>query len=345
MNMDIEQTAAKIRAKVNEQELQQVRIAVFGQPGAGKSSLINSLIGDRAARIGVGNDTTATAELYEYDKLIFADLPGYDTEKFPADEYLERFDLLNYDAFLFVFNGKFYAADSKLFKAVSRGSGSCLLVRTGLDSMFDRNSSIDALKRDVEQDVCAQLGLSTEVCFVSNRTGAGLERLILRLEQILPTAKRERFIRSVKAHSEQAIQNKYLACEKLVAKYSWLAAANAVNPIPGLGVSLDLKIIDKMFDAIKLAYGLDETKLDQFRGVIPVAERLLAMGSKEGMLAVMKSYIGKKGVEGLAKYLPYAGQAVAMGIGYAITSNLGKRYLDDCRELATDILTSKFNKL
>lgn len=345
MNEDISRTADEIKARLEAEEQQQVKIAVFGQPGAGKSSLINSLMGDMSSCTGVGNDTTVEAALYTYNGVILADLPGYDTAKFPAKEYLQSFDLLDYDAFLFVFNGKFHAADVQLFREVSNVSSACLLVRTGLDSIFDRNKTIEALKAEIVQDTCAQLGQQLTVQFVSNRSGAGLEQLILALETILPTAKRERFIRSVKVHTQQIITEKYLVCEKLVAKYAWLAAANAVNPIPGLDVSIDLKLMNKMFDEIKRTYGLDEAKLDKFRGVLPMAERVLAMGTKEGMTTVMKKYIGKQGVEGLAKYIPYAGQAVAMGIGYVLTSNIGKRYLDDCQELATEILESKLHNV
>ena len=345
MNADISKTADEIRARLEAEEQEQVKIAVFGQPGAGKSSLINSLLGDMSSCTGVGNDTTTQADLYIYNGIIMADLPGYDTAKFPAQDYLQRFDLLDYDAFLFVFNGKFHAADVLLFAEVSNVNNACLLVRTGLDSIFDRNKTIETLKQEIVQDVCVQLGQQLAVQFVSNRSGAGLEQLITALETMLPTAKRERFIRSVKAHTQQIIAEKYLVCEKLVAKYAWLAAANAVNPIPGLDVSIDLKLMNKMFDEIKSAYGLDEAKLDKFRGVLPMAERVLKMGTKEGMSVIMKKYIGKQGVEGLAKYIPYAGQAVAISIGYVLTSNLGKRYLDDCRELAAAILEEKLHKM
>lgn len=339
--MFIDKTMEAIRNSVQADTQEHVHIAVFGQPGAGKSSLINSLLGGQAAVVGVGNDTTRTANIYEYNGLYFADLPGYDTERFAADEYLQRFDILAYDAFLCIFNGKLHAADINLWQQVQSGRDTCLLVRTGLDTMFAKHKNLDTLKQDVEQDVAEKLAGVAKVYFVSNRTGGGLEELVVGLENLLPLAKRERFVRGVKARSDRMLADKYLACEKLVAKYAWLAAANAVNPLPGLDISIDLKIMNNMFDEIKCTYGLDQAKLDKFRGVIPMAERVIALGTKEGMLVVMKGYIGKQGVEGLAKYIPYAGQAVAMGIGYALTSNLGKRYLDDCQALATDVLQSK----
>lgn len=343
--MDIEKNIDNIKEELRADEEVQIRVAVFGQPGAGKSSLINSILGESAAQVGVGNDTTKQECLYEYNGLYFADLPGYDTARFPVDTYLQRFDLNSYDAFICVFGGKFHAADAVFFRQLQAERESCLLVRTGLDMLFERHKSLEELKAEITQDAARQLERVVPLYFVSNRSGAGLEQLVLALEDSLPETKRERFIRGVKARSVTMLADKYQACEKLVAKYAWLAAANAINPIPGLDVSIDLKLMNKMFDELKRTYGLNQAKLDRFRGVLPLAERVLAMGTKEGMVALMKNYVGKQGVEGLAKYVPYAGQAVAMGLGYALTSNLGKKYLDDCHELATGILQNKLADL
>lgn len=339
--MNIEQKIEDIKQAVQADEQSQVRIAVFGQPGAGKSSMINSLLGVGVAMVGVANDTTLGVKTYEHNGVYFADLPGYDTERFPVDTYLQRFDLTVYDAFICVFSGKFHAADSAFFRQLQAERDTCLLVRSGLDMLFDRNKTLAELQTEIVADASKQLGRAVDIHFVSNRSGAGLEHLALALEQLLPAAKRERFIRGVRACSLQMLDSKYQVGEKLVAKYACLAAANAINPIPGLDVRVDLKIMEKMLDELKSTYGLDQAKLDKFRRAIPLAERILAMGTKEGMIALMKRYAGKQGAESLAKYIPYAGQAIAMGIGYALTSNMGKRYLDDCHELATDILQNK----
>lgn len=62
---------------------QKVRICLFGQPGAGKSSLINELIGEKKAKVGTGTDTTKEAQVIESGSVVYVDLPGYDTARFP----------------------------------------------------------------------------------------------------------------------------------------------------------------------------------------------------------------------------------------------------------------------
>ena len=81
-----------------------VKIAFFGQPGAGKSSLINELVGKKVAATGNGTDTTQIAQIIEYNEVVFVDLPGYGTCEFPANQYFTQFNPLQYDLFICVFS-------------------------------------------------------------------------------------------------------------------------------------------------------------------------------------------------------------------------------------------------
>jgi GTP-binding protein EngB required for normal cell division len=82
--MSIHEDAEKIRRKLEEDKATKVRVALFGQPGAGKSSLINKITGKKnLAQAGVETDKTTKAKEYEANGLIFVDLPGYGTTGFP----------------------------------------------------------------------------------------------------------------------------------------------------------------------------------------------------------------------------------------------------------------------
>jgi len=95
----IEDELEKIRKKLDEMEKIEVKIALFGQPGAGKSSLINKIIGKKAAEVGVETDKTVELEWYEHNGLQFADLPGYGTKNFPKESYFNKFDIEQFDLF------------------------------------------------------------------------------------------------------------------------------------------------------------------------------------------------------------------------------------------------------
>ena len=59
---------------------------------------------------------------------------------------------------------------------------------------------------------------------------------------------------------------------------------------------------------------------------------------------LLKSFAGRQAVKTFAKYIPFIGQAIAAGLGYAITSNVGNSYLSDCHELAEEILNNKLGE-
>jgi hypothetical protein len=61
--------AEAIRRKAEEADHTPVYIALFGQPGAGKSSLINAIVGQQLAKVGVENDVTTERTDYEWNGL------------------------------------------------------------------------------------------------------------------------------------------------------------------------------------------------------------------------------------------------------------------------------------
>lgn len=103
--MSIENEAEQILRKLEEELSTKVSIALFGQPGAGKSSLINKILGKKVAEVGVETDKTIEEASYEANGLKFVDLPGYGTKNFPKDTYFQRFNIQQFDLFLCVTSG------------------------------------------------------------------------------------------------------------------------------------------------------------------------------------------------------------------------------------------------
>lgn len=99
----------------------------FGQPGAGKSSLINELIGEKKAKVGTGTDTTKEAQVIESGSVVYVDLPGYDTARFPKKGYFSHFDPLQYDLFLCIFRASLRRLIQNFFPVSSGWAGSAFL--------------------------------------------------------------------------------------------------------------------------------------------------------------------------------------------------------------------------
>ena len=344
--MSIDKTADDIRKKLKEQDKVKVKVALFGQPGAGKSSLINRIVGQRVAEVGVETDKTVDAASYEHNGLELVDLPGYGTKGFPKEDFFARFHIKQFDLFLCVSSGKLHQADTEFFQALIDAEKVCLFVVNKHDELWEEGVPIKTLEKRKRADISKHVQRDVDVLFTSCRQGTGLAELMEAIKKNLDGAKRERWTRSAKAYSQEFLDEKRKACEKYVAYAAAAAAANGINPIPGADVAVDLSILVKLFAEIRRDFGLDSDFLESAKhSSIPAIGRLASnvvqYAAKEGLIMLVKRYAGRQLAKSLTKYVPLVGQAIAAGIGYAMTSHAGNAYLDDCHKLAKERLEGR----
>src|SRR5262249_9441724 len=89
-----------------------------------------------------------------------------------------------------------------------------------------------------------------------------LEKLILDIRAALPEWKQVRFIMAAHAYGQETLARKREAAEKIVAIHAGLAAANALNPVPGLDVSIDVGILMTMIRYVISTYGFSKTQVE-----------------------------------------------------------------------------------
>jgi GTP-binding protein EngB required for normal cell division/uncharacterized protein (DUF697 family) len=340
--MSIEDDVARIVKELADLEDVNVRLALFGQPGAGKSSLINKITGQKLAEEGVSTDKTITANEYEWRGLHLVDLPGYGTSKFPKDTYFQDFKIDGFDLFLCVFDGKFRQADSQFFQQLKKIGKVCIFIRNKSDTIWQEGKKTEELQNEIQEDTQKQTESDQGVFFISCRTGYGLSDVSNAIFNHLDKAKQERWARSAKSHSKELLERKREAAEKIVNLQAALAAANGINPIPGVDVGVDLTIIYTMFKTIRDEYGLNDDTLQIYKMGVPAIAQLansaLKYASKEGILILLKRYAGRQTVKEVSKYIPFIGQAIAATLGFGITYQAGMSYLEDCHTLAQSIL-------
>lgn len=344
--MSIHDAVEDVRRQLDDEKRATVSVALFGQPGAGKSSLINKIVGQKVADVGVETDKTVKEASYEAKGLRFVDLPGYGTMNFPKESYFQRFDIQKFDLFLCVTSGKLYQADTEFFQELAKRGKVCIYVVNKHDELWEDGISIEELERRKIDDIGKHVGRSVKIIFTSCRKDTGLDELNTEIQNSLDGAKRERWARGAKAYSDRFLQEKKAACERHVALAAKLAALNGINPVPGLDVGVDLSILINLFKEIRDDYGLnDKSLLNLKESSIPVvgklASNVIQYAAKEGVVALLKKFAGRQAVKAVTKYIPFVGQAVAATLGYAITSNVGASYLDDCHKLAEEILKNK----
>ena len=332
--MSLKEEFSKCLEEIHNSEANYTRLAVVGQPGAGKSSLINNLLGQKVAATGQGTDVTVKLTEYDFCVLKIVDLPGYGTERFQYEAWLKEFPLEQFDAFIYVFSGKFTEDDDKLFAYFQQHRDKqVLLVRNHCNSLAS-----EVEKQQVLADVGAHYG-EAKVYFVDcGRYKAGIDtlRAVCMGDELIGIWKKrlhESFTRAKAEHLQKA----FLQAEEAISTYKKLAGANGLNPILGVDIAADLGIYYKMFQDIRDVYGIAEADFKLYMGV-PLAGKLLQLLTKEGLVLLLQSFGSRLAAKNAVKYVPFIGQAAAVALGWQLCKMAGNDYNSKCQQFADEVL-------
>jgi hypothetical protein len=307
MAEDLRQKLEDIWSEYAKSKADPVRIGLFGQPGAGKSSLINAIIGHDLAPVGVATDTTKGPADYIWNELALVDLPGYGTEGFPREGFLERFGILRFDALLCVASGKFRADDAAFFRAVRAHGLPCLLGEAEFPLLF-----------------------------VDNATGEGIAALQDAIAAMIAPARRAKFFRWAQGTSDDFLKRKRESCDALIRWYAAGSAANALIPLPGAGLAIDTGLATKMHADILAAFGFTramlQTYFDRYEMLRPILAPVMK-GAVRGATALMARFAGAE----MARFVPLLGPVLAGSTGFVVIYAAGRDFADRCHTLARHV--------
>lgn len=320
-----------------------LRIALVGQPGAGKSSLINAITGQKLAEVSQRTDTTVEAAAYRWEGLELWDLPGYGTTRFPPGSFIEHFEVDKFDLYLFVFSGKLTSADDGMFvDTVRKGGQPFIFVRTKADTIWEEEKSYEELKEIIRNDVLVRnQARNASVVFTSVRPTQEWKETIGELQdeigELLEPASRARFEYAAAALTVEALEQKRKVAERKITQYAGAALANGFNPIPGANIAVDVGLVVKCFESIRNSFGITEEDLSDPSYVALMGPMLRGLGKVLVPEAIIK-YLGQLGgkvvVQNFARYIPFVGQAVAGTIGFGIIKTAGNNYVNECYAIA-----------
>ena len=163
-------------------------VALAGRPNAGKSTLVNRIVGDKVAIVSDKPQTTrreirgvATGDGWQ---LVLVDLPGVQR---PRDALTERMQrqveraLADADAALFVLNGEqeIGPGDRYIAEALKRAEVPAVTVLNKIDRL-DRARTLGALT------AAAELGVQGELFPISAKNGAGVGPVVEELVSLVP---------------------------------------------------------------------------------------------------------------------------------------------------------------
>jgi GTPase len=163
-------------------------VALAGRPNAGKSTLVNRIVGGKVAIVSDKPQTTrreirgiATGDGWQ---LVLVDLPGVQRPRDPLTERMQRSverALADADAALFLLNGEqqIGPGDRFIAEAIRRVGLPAVTALNKVDRL-DKPGTVAALAAAAELDV------QGEIFPISARTGAGVPELVAGLVQLLP---------------------------------------------------------------------------------------------------------------------------------------------------------------
>jgi len=166
-------------------------VAFLGRSNVGKSSLLNALVGEKAARVSQTPGRTrainffSLADNHARQRLVFADLPGYGYAKISKsisaewpkfiEPYLEQRLTLALCVCLIDSNVPPKPSDAQLIDWLRAANRNFVVVATKIDRLSgnERTRSLKALTASLEVE---------EVLPVSAKTGYGIKELWSRIE-------------------------------------------------------------------------------------------------------------------------------------------------------------------
>lgn len=354
--MDLMEDLERRLKKAREALDVKVKIAFVGQPGAGKSSLGNALLGRPCFKIGVKNDVTTEPEEVTYGDLYLVDLPGYGTNAFPVAEWLEKFHPEQYDLCLFVYTGKMLEADVQVIEALHRFwkkqgfERPYFVVYSKCDTIYEEGKSAEEIQSEIRQNIKEQLSHEVdEVYFVSCKEKTGIEELkraILAAD--ITELKKEQIIAYFGATTRADLSEKRKIAQNKLNDYALLASVNAVNPVPGVDIAVDVKLYLEALADIRKIFGIDdrlEATLQKYEILAPIGKRVLDYASKEGVMMLIKQLAPRFAGAKVAKFFPIVGQIAAAAAGYGMMTYVGEGYIDDCYQLAEKVLEGTIAKV
>lgn len=345
----------KAQAEIHDFERTKVHVALIGESGAGKSSLVNAIVGRKVAETGGAAETTQHAQEIphrEVDGLVFVDLPGCGTPTHPRETYIEKQRLLHdYDVFILVTDRRIRQGDDFLYSELCRKQRKpFFIVRTHFDVLMTEMDEEEA-RRTITDDFRKQLASGNELqpymVALKGTNSYDLGRLIEDIINSLSGWKKDKAVLAVAAMTEEILKKKRESAEKLVSRYALVSAANALNPVPGLDVAVDVGVLSAMAAHIISAYGFREDQLAYatrhkvadvaMKAIRQIAQPLTEYLAEQGIMLILKR-IGKAAVaKYVTKWLPFVGQVVGAALGYKLTSWFGEKLIDDCENAAREV--------
>jgi uncharacterized protein (DUF697 family) len=131
--------------------------------------------------------------------------------------------------------------------------------------------------------------------------------------------------------------------KSMVTRRAAFASAASLAPIPGLDIAVDIAAVMKMIPEINKEFGLTPEQISRLSSArqLMVYKTIVAVGSvmigklitKEIAIEVLKTVGVRLTTKQVSKYVPVAGQALSVALGFAAMKYVGHQHIKDCQKV------------
>uniref|UniRef100_A0A3B3ZS00 IRG-type G domain-containing protein n=1 Tax=Periophthalmus magnuspinnatus TaxID=409849 RepID=A0A3B3ZS00_9GOBI len=364
--------AARAQKALVEFENTKLAIAITGETGSGKSSLVNAIRGidhthDKAAPVGVV-ETTMEPTKYTYPNnpnIEIWDLPGIGTTKFRAAEYVKKMEFKRYDFFIIVSNNRFKENDTKLAQEIQKMKKHFYFIRSKIDSdlgaaeksqrNFNKDQTLQTIKDDCIKKL-VELEVECPKVFLVSAFELHLydfPTFYKTLEKELPEKQRDALLLVLPNVSPDIINKKKKKLHQIIVLKALISGAGGAIPIPGLSGLIDVGLIVSFAILCQKSVFLTSEGLQNLSRLSAVPLEELKRGLKSPLagikithdvimkvLTTSAVYIGLVAIEELFKWVPILlGSVVGVTLSLATTYKALKYILDSLIDDAQTVFT------
>lgn len=342
-----------------------VKCGIIGLSGAGKSSLINAIAGEKIAPVG-STETTMEAQSFFHNGIEFVDLPGCGTQRWPQSTYVEDLKLAEYDCFIIVTNTRLYESDIFLYKELmTNRKKPCFIVRNKIDEAIKNEARDNDLTEEqtlskITSSIISSLPSTVSKVYLTSAHFPfmwDLGELISAIISSQEGVKKDRFVVGMATWSKDILEKKRLVAAKIVSWSAAASAANGLNPVIGADVAVDVSILLNMCKQINDVFGLTDKHIlymEKYSGKLEksieynalkqnIIKWIAKYASVEAILLILRSMGKNILVKNISKFLPILGNLISAGVGYKMTAYFGEQYLNEAEDLAEKMLDSFMN--
>jgi hypothetical protein len=148
------------------------------------------------------------------------------------------------------------------------------------------------------------------------------------------------------AEGNSILEDAVRRSRKLLNRRALVGAAASAVPVPGLDWAVDAALLSRLVPAINAQFGLTPQQLDALpahkreqvqKALAMVGSVLVGKFITRDLVMRMAQKVGMRfTTRQAAKYVPFAGQAVAAVMGYTALRYLGEEHIKDCVRVAKE---------